>query len=187
MAKNLVFIELEEQRLNINSLDRLQVVNLLYEKISTFSEKLYKLDLQPVAKKLMCCDRGHGWTAQQTELAISLYKMFLCLHFLFPDTELIPTKEIDEVWHTHILLNTDRYIQDCQELYGYILHHYSPVNENLEVQHQHYATARAVTKTLFEKLFGVSVLENQEPQSPSCLILSLSSLQESACLTIPKI
>ena len=181
-------ISLDKQMLNIYSLSNLLVLDQrLSEKISTFFNKLDKLDLQPVAKKLMSFDNRHGWTAQQTELAISLYKMFLCLHFLFPDIELVPSKEIDEVWHTHILLNTYQYIQDCQELFGYILHHYSPVDETSE-QYQHHETAREVTKLLLE-LFGVSILQNSKYQLTACLILPLynCSLLRSACETIPKI
>ncbi len=179
-----------QEKLNIHSLSSLQVLDQgLSEKISIFFKKLNKLDLQPLAKKLMSFDNGNEWTLQQTECAISIYKMFLCLHFLFPDIELVPTKEIDEVWHTHILLNTYQYIQDCQELYGYIFHHYSPVEETVQVQQQHYKEASAITQVLFEKFFGVSVLEDSKYQCAVCLRLPLynHSLQRSACLTLPKI
>lgn len=30
--------------------------------------------------------------------------------------------DVDEIWHTHIL-NTTRYIADCEEYFGYYLHH----------------------------------------------------------------
>jgi hypothetical protein len=183
-------ISLDQETLNVHSLSSLQVLNQgLSEKIYSFFNKLNKLDLHPVAKKLIFCDNATGRTLQQTEYAISLYKMFLCLHFLFPDIELVPTKEIDEVWHTHILLNTYKYIQDCQDLYGYIFHHYSPVNETLEFKYQHYKKAIVITKYLFEKLFGVSVLEDSKYPRAACLIVPLDnhSLQISACLTLPKI
>ncbi len=185
MEKIFGLISLEEQRLNMYSLDNLQVTDIVSEQVSTFFNKLNKLDLQPVAKKLMSFNNGHGWTTQQTELAISLYKMFLCLHFLFPNIELVPTQEIDEVWHTHILLNTYQYIQDCQKLFGYILHHYSPVDETSSPYQQ---TVKEVTKLLLE-FFGVSILKNSQDQLAAYLILPLynRSLRRSACMTIPKI
>lgn len=183
-------ISLDQETLNVHSLSSSKVLNQgLSEKIYSFFNKLNKLDWQPVAKKLMFCDNGTGRTLQQTESAISLYKMFLCLHFLFPAIELVPTKEIDEVWHTHILLNTYKYIQDCQELYGYIFHHYSPVDETLEFKDRHYKKAIVITKYLFEKLFGVSLIKDSQYHRTACLIVPLDNqlLQISACLTLPMI
>jgi hypothetical protein len=93
-------ISLDQETLNVYSLSSSQVLNQgLSEKIYSFFNKLNKLDWQPVAKKLIFSDNGTGRTLQQTESAISLYKMFLCLHFLFPDTELVPTKEIWIISH----------------------------------------------------------------------------------------
>lgn len=173
MEKNIGLTNSDKQMLNTYSLSSLQVVDQsLSEKISTFFSKLNQLDLQLVAQKLMSFNNGNGWTVQKSESAINLYKMFLCLHFLFPDIELVPTKEIDEVWHTHILLNTYKYIQDCQELYGYIFHHYS-VDEISNVQYQNRETAIAVTNFLFENLFGVSVWGNSKYQLAACITIPL--------------
>ena len=38
------------------------------------------------------------------------------------DQMIVPTKEIDEVWHNHIL-HTQRYTQDCQAIAGQYIHH----------------------------------------------------------------
>ncbi len=142
--------------------------------ITTFLYKLNNLDLQRVAHKLMSsCDRG-GWTLQQTEVAIARYKMFLHLQFLLPTTQLVPTKEIDEVWHAHILADTRRYSHDCENLFGYFLHHSSD-----EMQPQNQDTAFALTQELFEKFFGVVIL--QEIQAAACV-----SLPVSACATLPQ-
>lgn len=154
---------------------------------NTFLSKLNTLDLKPVANKLV--SSANGWTIQQAELAINRYKKFLCLHFLFPCIELVPTKEIDEVWHAHILLDTNQYIQDCNNLYGYILHHRSPSNEN-EVQHQSQEKAFAITNTLFEKLFGEDILENTKYQPACCMTLPAyprTLLEISACVSLPDI
>ncbi|WP_243903005.1 glycine-rich domain-containing protein [Aetokthonos hydrillicola] len=179
---------MDKQKLNTYSLSKLLVFDQeLSERISTFFYKLNKLNLQPVAKKLISFDNGHGWTAQQTESAVSLYKMFLCLHFLFPDKELIPTQEIDEVWHTHILLNTCKYIQDCHELFGYILHHQSPIAE-MSGQCKPYKKATEVSQLILE-LFGVKIMQNSRYQLSACVVLPpyKRSLTRSACITIPKI
>jgi hypothetical protein len=140
---------------------------------TTFLYKLDNLDLQRVARKQMSKSNGSGWTLQQTEVAIARYKMFLYLHFLFPTTQLVPTKEVDEVWHAHIL-DTRRYDDDCKNLFGYFLHHSSD-----EMQTQNQDTAFALTQELFEKFFGVVILE--EIQAAACV-----SLPVSACATLPQ-
>lgn len=90
---------------------------------TTFLDRLNQLNLQLVAEKLMSCEYGVGWTQLQTETAINNYKFFLYSKYLFPHIPFNPTLEVDEVWHTHILVDTYQYLQDCQYLYGYILHH----------------------------------------------------------------
>lgn len=151
----------------------------LSEKIYFFFQKLNKLDLQLVAKKLIS-NNGNAWTAQKTENAISLYKMYLCLHFLFPKIQLVPTKDIDEVWHAHILLNTYKYIQDSQELYGYILHHYSCIDETETVQQQYNSRAGEITKMLLSKIFEVCFFSDTKYQLAACLILPLPNQEISA-------
>jgi hypothetical protein len=141
--------------------------------IATFLYKLNSLDLQTVARKLMYKSNGSGWTFQQTEVAIARYKMFLHLQFLFPDTPLVPTKEIDQVWHAHIL-DTRRYSNDCKNLFGYFLHHSS---DEMQPQNQH--TAFVLTQALFDKFFGVAILE--DIQAAPCV-----SLPVSACLSLPQ-
>ncbi|MBW4665962.1 MAG: glycine-rich domain-containing protein-like [Cyanomargarita calcarea GSE-NOS-MK-12-04C] len=141
--------------------------------IVTFLYKLNNLDLQPIVRKLMSKSDGSGWTFQQTEVAIARYKMFLHLNFLFPDTPLVPTKEIDQVWHAHILADTKRYSHDCDNLFGYFLHHSSD-----EMQCQNQDTAFALTQALFDKFFGVAILE--DIQAAPCV-----SLPVSACATLP--
>jgi Glycine-rich domain-containing protein-like len=131
---------------------------------NTFLYKLNNLDLQTVARKLMSKSDGRGWTFQQTEVAIARYKMFLHLQFLFPNTQLVPTKEIDEVWHAHILTDTRRYIDDCENLYGYILHHRSSEME---------------CKIKTEKFFEAVIILGDIQAAP-CVTLPVS-----ACVTLP--
>ena len=158
--------------------------------ITTFLHKLNNLNLQSVANKLMSSEYGHGWTIQQTNIAIKRYKMFLCLQFLFPDIELVPTKEIDEVWHAHILVDTSVYIQDCKNLFGYILHHRFSVSEQASCEDPNQESAFDLTKILFEEFFGVGVLGNTESFAAPCVDLPIRRtrlpLELSACTTIPQ-
>lgn len=158
----------------------------LAEKIMNFIHRLNELDLQAVFQKLVSVSESYQ-CKEEVQYIISQYKMLLCLHFLFPDVELAPTQEIDRVWHTHILLNTAKYIEDCQRLYGYILHHYSP-NDDLDMNHKCQQAAWERTKQLFLEIFGIEIYYNRVYHYGRCLILPQRLLQShrSACLTIPK-
>ncbi|BAY78028.1 hypothetical protein NIES25_44980 [Nostoc linckia NIES-25] len=157
-------------------------------KIVTFLNKVNKLDWKPIADQLMSSENGYAWTAQQTEVAIADYKMFLCLHFLFPNMELIPTKEVDGVWHTHILLDTYQYIQDCHNLYGYILHHRSPIGSNNDSKRQNQDIGFVLTQALFNKVIQLGICKNinQTTSYETLPMCSSLSRQSSACLTLPK-
>eukprot|EP01065_Artemidia_motanka_P014242 TRINITY_DN181_c0_g1_i3.p1 TRINITY_DN181_c0_g1~~TRINITY_DN181_c0_g1_i3.p1 ORF type:complete len:372 (+),score=134.37 TRINITY_DN181_c0_g1_i3:76-1191(+) len=62
-----------------------------------------------------------GWEAGFTETAIKEYTRFMALSHVFG--EAVPSKAIDEVWHSHII-DTRRYAGDCQRIFGRFLHHY---------------------------------------------------------------
>ncbi|HEY9600482.1 MAG TPA: hypothetical protein V6C85_02655 [Allocoleopsis sp.] len=85
-------------------------------------EKLRALDLSAIAAKLMHPENGYGWTERQALKAIDCYKAFLFVSYLYPEVLLVPTQEIDRVWHCHIL-HTRKYRQDCQMLFGYFIDH----------------------------------------------------------------
>ena len=50
------------------------------------------------------------------------YRIFLQLHFEKHGSILIPTKDIDEMWHAHIL-HTRKYVAFCKDVFGCYLHH----------------------------------------------------------------
>lgn len=85
-------------------------------------EKLKALNLSPIAAYLMNPHNGYGWCRRQALQAIGRYKTFLFVCYLYPQIRLVPTQEIDCVWHAH-LLHTRLYRQDCQRLFGYFIDH----------------------------------------------------------------
>lgn len=62
------------------------------------------------------------WTLADAEACGRLYKNFLWLNKKYPDQALVPSKEIDEYWHNHILY-TRLYVRDCGHIFGHYLHH----------------------------------------------------------------
>ncbi len=131
---------------------RNQVLSVLDQ---TFFSKLQELDLEPIKNQLM----QSGWTRQQTTWAINRYKMFLSVVYLNPHTPLVPTQEIDFVWHCHIL-HTRKYHQACQMLFGRFIDH-EPDQKLWEVDEQlSLDTAFAQTQTLLVQYFGEAALRD---------------------------
>lgn len=62
------------------------------------------------------------WTLEDAKKCCQLYKNFLILHVKYLPQPLVPTREIDEFWHNHILY-TQRYTEDCLNIFGHYLHH----------------------------------------------------------------
>jgi hypothetical protein len=80
------------------------------------------VDLDLLVRKLRAPDHGPAWPDELIEFCLQEYRRFLCLHLLFPDAPLSPTRAIDEVWHRHIL-DTRTYAADCERLFGGYFHH----------------------------------------------------------------
>lgn len=118
-------------------------------------EKLKALNLSSIAAYLMNSPDGCGWNRQQALWAMGRYKTFLFISYLYPELLLVPTQEIDQVWHYHIL-HTRKYRQDCEILFGCYVDH--EPNSQLwdEANHQKLEAAFVQTQALlirFQKYF----------------------------------
>ncbi len=142
-----------------------------------FSSKLQELDLEPIKKQLM----QSGWTCQQTTVAINHYKMFLSILYLYPHTPLVPTQEIDVVWHCHIL-HTRKYRQDCQMLFGHFIEH-EPDRELWGIANQSSLdTAFAQTAALLAEYFSEAALGDTKLEQPDPIFLAYNlSRQQKLC------
>jgi hypothetical protein len=91
------------------------------------------------------------WDEKEAYHCEKLYKNFLFLQKkCIPDFFLVPSREIDEFWHNHILY-TKNYFQDCLNIFGHYLHH-EPAKAEDDKQHliNHYLK----TKQLYVAEFG---------------------------------
>lgn len=131
---------------------RNQVLSVLGQ---SFCSKLQEIDLEPIKNQLM----QSGWTRQQTTWAINRYKMFLSVVYLNPHTPLVPTQEIDLVWHYHIL-HTRMYHQDCQMLFGRFIDHEPDLKWRGVAERLSLDTAFAQTQTLLVQYFGEAALRD---------------------------
>ena len=82
------------------------------------------LDLEPIVYKLMHPEPGEtGLTLARADQDVALYRCFLELCVLHPGTTIVPTRQLDHVWHTH-MLDTAKYRADCDWVFGYFLDHF---------------------------------------------------------------
>lgn len=87
-------------------------------------KKIEELDLTIVAWKLHLPPEkdGLGWSIEKVAEMIQQYRGFLFVIWKFPDDIAVPTHDLDEVWHTHILF-TDKYKKDCKHIFGKYVDH----------------------------------------------------------------
>lgn len=144
-------------------------------------EKLKALNLSSIAAYLMNSLDGCGWNKQQVWWAIGQYKTFLFISYLYPKLLLVPTPEIDQVWHYHIL-HTKQYRQDCEILFGCYIDHEPNSLIWDEVNHQNLEAAFVQTQALllqFQKYFETEALSeiNQAKQVDCQLKFSIPEQQ----------
>lgn len=114
---------------------------------------LTQLDLSYI-KHYMCSEAYTlpQWSAEDAAIAIELYKRFLWLILKYGEEHMIvPTKEIDEVWHNHIL-HTEKYFKDCEAIANHYIHH-RPSDLSMEDK-QSLATAFQKTRELYFQEFN---------------------------------
>jgi hypothetical protein len=120
-----------------------------------------ELDLDPIKVKLMHKESGEGWTLEQANAVEFEYRRFLCLMKLFPHEQTAPLFDVDIFWHYHIL-DTMKYAADCEQIFGYFLHHFPYVGlrgEDDEVTH-HRVGVRM--QELYEATFGETYIRQEE-------------------------
>jgi len=126
----------------------------------TLPEAIANLDLGYLGRKLLDDDafeaqRRNGerlWDEDRVERALNEYKQFLALMHWHPEASLVPSEDIDEVWHTHVL-NTARYQADCEMIFGRFQHH-APTSGGSEELQEEQMKDHDETLRLFDEAFG---------------------------------
>ncbi len=80
------------------------------------------LDFSAIKAKLMH-RAGKGWSLDRVNAVECEYRRFLYLMKKFPNEPTAPLVDVDVFWHYHIL-DTRKYAHDCQQVFGYFLHHF---------------------------------------------------------------
>ena len=109
------------------------------------------MDFALIKRKLMDPIEGKGWTAAKANEVEAEYKRFLILNMKHPKDRVVPSDDVDDFWHQHIL-DTRRYPEDCQAIFGYFFHHY-PYFGMLGDQAELVAAAQ-LSAALYQREFG---------------------------------
>lgn len=120
-------------------------------------EKALQIDLSPINKALQY-DNPELWTDERAAATEANYRRLLALNILYPSETHVVNKLIDDYWHQHIL-DTHKYLEDCQTLFGKFLHHdpYFGINGPEDLQRNR--DGFAITQQLWEETFGVPMVD----------------------------
>src|SRR5687767_11634252 len=83
-------------------------------------DSINALDLSPIKAKLI---HSKGWTSEYSTEVEKWYKRFLFLSHKYKGSAIVVNETIDEFWHNHIL-DTRKYFEDCDKVFGNYLHHF---------------------------------------------------------------
>lgn len=134
--------------------------------MSEVRQTINELDLEPIMVKVMDKDEGYGWSLEFTKRVAEEYKRYLTLCLENPDFPMVPSTFVDEFWHYHIL-DTQKYQEDCDQVFGYFLHHFPYFGMRGEQDAQNLKNAWADSCVLYEKRFG-SIDKELWPASKRC-------------------
>lgn len=95
------------------------------------------------------------------------YRRFLSLKAFYPAVSLVPSKEVDALWHAHIL-DTRAYREDCHQVFGRFIDHYPYFGIYGKDDYQQLKDAFAQTVALYEKHFGAYPGGGTESQAMRC-------------------
>jgi hypothetical protein len=112
------------------------------------------LDLNPIKTKLIHVESGVAWSLERAEAVETEYRRFLYLMKAFPKVEMAPLKDVDTFWHYHIL-DTMKYARDCEQIFGYFLHHHPYLGMEGENGREMQQQAGGRMRELYETTFNV--------------------------------
>jgi hypothetical protein len=113
------------------------------------------LDLESVKLRVTDPVLGEGWTREYADSIEVSYKNYLTMLVKHPaDAEdILLAEDVDEFWHTHIL-QTMKYTEDCQNVFGNYLHHQPHVGEVTSEDLERRNAQAEKTQRLYEREYG---------------------------------
>ena len=122
------------------------------------------LNLDAIKVKLMHRESGEGWSLEKANAVEFEYRRFLILMKQFPQEETAPLMDVDTFWHYHIL-DTLKYAADCEQIFGYFLHHFPYIGLRGEDDEAAHHRVGERMKQLYEQTFGEDYLRAETAYS----------------------
>ncbi|UJR52617.1 MULTISPECIES: glycine-rich domain-containing protein [Dickeya] len=99
------------------------------------------------------------WSDDEFSMVEQYYKNFIYLNKKYGKEIkiIVPTVEVDEFWHHHIL-DTRSYIKDSMNIFGYYFHHYPYFGMRGDDDYLNLQRAFEVTQFIYEEEFGEKML-----------------------------
>lgn len=119
------------------------------------------LDLESIKTKLMHKKSGKGWSLERASAVEREYRRFLYLMKVFPNEAVAPLVDVDKFWHYHIL-DTMKYAADCQQVFGYFLHHFPYVGMRGKEDEAALERLGERMRTMYEETFGEDYFADAE-------------------------
>ena len=126
---------------------------MLQENHLNITQSVRELDVERIAWKVKNSSHGPEMNDEDIGMAINQYRKYLTLKIRYPNVNLVPTEDIDLIWHTHIL-DTENYALDCERLFGKFLHHKPYFGKFSEESQSEMGYFYDETSFLWEKEFG---------------------------------
>ena len=132
------------------------------EQIEKAKSLVARLDFMDQDAKLI---NHYGWKTEKVMAIESLYREWLILHKVYGDSAtMAPSQDLDEYWHYHIL-DTKKYMEDCNMVFGYYLHHYPYFGLTEKETDADLEQGFSLTQKLFKKHFGHGLTGKANPCS----------------------
>ena len=121
-----------------------------------------KLDFTRIKYKLMSKDENPVSQEAVEEMELE-YLRYLTLIKLYPGQSFVPTEQMDEFWHAHIL-DTKAYAEDCRSVFGRFVHHNPYFGIYGEDDYQNLQNSFEKTKKIYFEAFGEYLDRRSEPK-----------------------
>lgn len=129
-------------------------------------KNLWSLDLGPIIFKAMDSEEGEGWSEEDALQIAEEYRRFLFLT-VTSAVVIVPTKRIDTFWHYHIL-DTKKYAEDTQSLFGFFLHHFPYFGMRGPDDKLALEKAFQESAAIYQTEFGTAYGDKSTDCQPSC-------------------
>ncbi|MEO5671505.1 MAG: hypothetical protein ABIR26_12495 [Ramlibacter sp.] len=115
---------------------------------------LFDMDLGMVIGKLNAFGVAKDWSESRLRVAEAQYRCYMFLNFKYGARQTLPCwDDVDEVWHAHIL-DTRRYIADCDRIFGGYVHHFPYLGTRGPDDAQALKDSFEDTQLLYRREFG---------------------------------